>query len=191
LNAALEAAVRDDGKFVSPLLLVAGELHFHFDELETLKATVTTAAPFAAGDELLSSAIEDARRFLSAPHLLSPPVVTEGVTKRIEEAFGRVKRAVGQGYLEEQTERVLLEKRFYQRREVFGATYLRALLQLGSSSRLVPAYLPEGLAKKLPMFARFRARLLAELCLQEDQYEAHPGALRVTALVRVMAAPRR
>lgn len=33
----LESGERDDGKFVPPLRLFAGELHFPFDELETLK----------------------------------------------------------------------------------------------------------------------------------------------------------
>ncbi len=191
LNEALVGGVREDGKFVSPFFLFAGELSFPFDELQRLRATVTTAAPFTAGDELLKATIADAREFLQAPDLLSPPGVTEGFTTRIEEAVRKARRAVPQGYLEEQTERVLLERRYYQRRSMFGGKHLRALLLVGRGSRPVPAYLPEALAEKLPMYARFRARVLAELCLQEDQYEAHPGALRVTALARVVAAPRR
>ncbi|XXX77031.1 DUF2169 domain-containing protein [Sorangium sp. So ce134] len=191
LSGALERAVRDDGKFVPPLILLAGELHLPFDELERLKAMMTTATPFAAGDEVLSAAVEEAKGFLSMPHLLSPPAVAEGFTKRIEDAFARAKRSVPQAYLGEQAERVLLEKRCYQRRVVLGATHLRALLQVGGSSRLVPAYLPEGLAKKLPMQARFKARVIAVVELQEDPSEVHPAALRVTALGRVMVAPRR
>ncbi|KYF80865.1 hypothetical protein BE20_00875 [Sorangium cellulosum] len=191
LSGALERAVREDGKFVAPLLLMAGELCLPFDEIERLKATMTTAAPFAVGDDMLSAAVEEAKSFLSMPHLLSPPAVAEGFTKRIEDAFARAKRSVSQGYLGEQAERVLLERRCYQRRAVFGATHLRALLQVGGSSRLVPAYLPEGLATKLPLQARFKARVIAAVELQEDQYEAHPAALRVTALARLMGAPRR
>ncbi|WP_437335105.1 DUF2169 family type VI secretion system accessory protein [Sorangium sp. So ce394] len=190
LSRALERAVREDGKFVPPLALLAGELHFPLDELERLKATMTTAAAFAAGDEALSAAVEEAKGFLSMPHLLCPPAVAEGLTQRIEDAFARVKRSVPQGYLGEQAERVLLERRCYQRRAVFGAVHLRALLQVGGSSKHVPAYLPEDLAKRLPMQARFRARLIATLELQEDQYETHPAALKVTALGRLMAAPR-
>ncbi|KYF84491.1 hypothetical protein BE17_52965 [Sorangium cellulosum] len=190
LSGALERAVREDGKFVPPLLLLSGELHLPFDELERLKATMTTAAMFAAGDEALSAAVEEAKSFLNMPHLLSPPAVAEGFTKRIEDAFARAKRSVPPGYLGEQAERVLLERRCYQRRAVFGAAHLRALLQVGGSSRPAPAYLPEDVAKKLPMQARFRARVLASLELQEDQYEAHPAALRVTALGRVVGAPR-
>jgi hypothetical protein len=190
LNSALAGAVRDDGKFVPALVLIGGELIFPFDELETLKATVTIASPLAAGDELLKSAVHDAREFLGMPDMLSSPGVTEGFTSRIEDAFRKGKRGVPATYLETQTERALLEKRHYQKREVFGAPHLRALLQVGGSSRLVPAYLPEALAKKLPMYVRFRARIIAEVHLQEDQYETHPAALRVTALGRVTAAQR-
>ena len=35
------------------------------------------------------------------------------------------------------------------------------------------------------MFTRFQARVFAEACLQEDQYEVHPIALRVAALSRL------
>lgn len=190
LGGALERAVREDGKFVAPLLLLAGEMCLPFDELDRLKATMTTAASFAAGDEVLSAAVEEAKTFLSMPHLLSPPAVAEGFTKRIEDAFARGKRSVPQGYLGEQAERVLVERRCYQRRAVFGAAHLRALLQLDGSSRPVPAYLPEDLAMKLPMQARFKARVIAVVELQEDHYEAHPAALRVTALARLMGAQR-
>ena len=46
-------------------------------------------------------------------------------------------------------------------------------------------YLPADVGKKLPMFKRFRGRLIAEVNLTEDQYEAAPQALRVLALARV------
>lgn len=192
LGEALETAVRDDGKFISPFMLFAGDLQLPFDELARLRATVTAASPFAAGDEPLKAAIADAREFLKASDLLSPSGVTEGFTTRITEAFRKIKRAVSADYLEEQTERALLEGRHYQRREVLGGTHLRGMLQMGNAgSKPVPTYLPEALAKKLPMFSRFRVRLIAEVGLQEDQYETHPAALRVAALARVTAAPKR
>jgi hypothetical protein len=49
--------------------------------------------------------------------------------------------------------------------------------------------LPESLAKKLPMYQRFRARLVAEVHQQADQYETHHAALRSVAVAR--ATPRR
>src|SRR5262249_54002742 len=41
LEEALARAVRDDGKFAPPFVLVAGEVRFPFDELATLRATVS------------------------------------------------------------------------------------------------------------------------------------------------------
>ena len=40
----------------------------------------------------------------------------------------------------------------------------------------VPVYLPEALGKQLPMFQRFRARVIAEAHLPQDQYETSPTA---------------
>jgi hypothetical protein len=189
LNQALERAIRDDGKFVPPLALVDGEVRFLFDELEALRATLTIATVFAPGDEPLKAAIADAREFLRTPDLRSPPSVTEGYTTRIQDALKRAKRAVAPGYLEEQTERVLVEARHYQRRTVYGAPHLRAQLQIGNSSRPWPLYVPEAAAGKLPMFARFAARVLAEVGFQENQYEAHPTALRALAIGRIASTP--
>jgi len=189
LNHALERAVRDDGKFIPPLALVDGEVRFLFDEIETLRATLTIAAVFSTGDEALKAAIVDAREFLRTPDLRSPPSVTEGYTTRIQDALKRAKRAVAPGYLEEQTERVLVEARHYQRRTVYGAPHLRALLQIGNAGRPWPLYVPEAAAGKLPMFARFPARVLAEVGFQENQYEAHPTALRALAIARVSSTP--
>jgi hypothetical protein len=46
------------------------------------------------------------------------------------------------------------------------------------------------MAKKLPLYRRFPARLIAEVHLQVDQYETHPAALKVLALVRAAAPPK-
>ncbi len=189
LHHALERAVRDDGKFIPPLALVDGEVRFLFDEIETLRATLTIATVFSSGDEPLKAAIADAREFLRTPDLRSPPSVTEGYTTRIQDALKRAKRAIAPSYLEEQTERVLVEARHYQRRTVYGAPHLRALLQIGNASRPWPLYVPEAAAGKLPMFARFVARVLAEVGFQENQYEAHPTALRTLAIARVSSIP--
>lgn len=195
LDEAVEKALREDGKFVPPFLLLAGELRFAFDELAALRATLSIASPFAPGDDSLKVAVAEGRELLKTPDLMCSPGVIEGFTLRIQEAFRKLRRtattaaATTAGYLEEQTERVLLEKRCYQRREVFGATHLRAMMYVGMGARPWPVYLPEAVAKKLPMFARFQARVLAEACLQEDQYEQHPGALKVSALARVAPMP--
>jgi len=188
---ALAAAVRDDGKYLAPLVLIAGELSFPFDEIEALRATVITITPLAGTDEALRGPLETAKELLGIPSLYSAPAVPEGMTARIKEAFAQGKRVVPAGYLEAQTERALLERRAYQRREVFGKRRIRALLSAAGSSHPIPTYLAEETAKMLPMFQRFPARIIAEVHPAVDQYEAHAAALRVLAIARTGPAPRR
>lgn len=184
----LMGAVRADGKFVPPLTLAAGEIAFSFDELETLKATVAAVTPFAGADKPLKDTVDAVREILAAPDLRSSSGV-EGVTQRVREAFAQGKRPLPQGYLDGVVSRVLLEQRAYQQRVVLGAPHLRALFHLNGD--VVPAYLPEGIAPRLPLFKRFKARLLAFVHPQEDEAESHPCALRVAALARVIPAPWR
>ncbi|AKT42888.1 DUF2169 family type VI secretion system accessory protein [Chondromyces crocatus] len=191
LRSALEEAEGEDGKFVPPLLLLAGELVFPFDELEVLKTTVAVVTPLIGADENLRATVTNAQEMLKLPELASAPVVAEGLTTRIREAWGKARRPVPEGYLESQTERALLERRSYQRRDVLGKRHLRALLVANGGKELLPTYLPDALATTLPMYARFKARLLGELHLQEDQHEAHPAALRALALARVAPSLRR
>jgi hypothetical protein len=190
INEALVAAVRDDGKLVSPLLLAAGELQLPFDEIETLRATVTTVTPLAGNDENLRASIDIARQFLAIPGLTTAPAVAEGLTARIREAWNQGKRMVAPGYLDAQTERALTEQRHYQRRTVFGGTHLRALLHAGGQSP-IPTYLRESVAKVLPLYSRFKVRVVVEVHLQIDPYETNQAALRGLALARVSPLPKR
>jgi hypothetical protein len=183
----LDAGVRPDGKFVPQLTLVHAELMFPFDEIGTLRATVSTVSPLVTpGDEALKSAVDSAKDFLKTADELTPPSVAEGMTARVREGFAQSKRTLPESHLEEQTDRVLLSQRCYQKRIVFGAPHLRCMVKMGDDPA-IPAYLPEGLAKKLPMFQRFRGRLIAEVHQQADQYETHEAALRVVALARATA----
>jgi hypothetical protein len=233
INDALDKAIRDDGKFVPPLALVSGDLAFPFDEAETLRAYVSAATPLASGDENLRSSIALAKEFLSTPGLAGAPGVAEGLIARMREAFAMAKRPVPADYLETQTSRALLEKRCYQRRDLFGGTYIRCLFHTatvtgtpagtpgagtgasgggpgaaggGTSTTAtgsgtsaagatttgpVPAYLPDSLAKKLPLFQRFRIRMIAEVHLAVDQLETHPLALKGAALARAVERPLR
>ena len=84
--------------------------------------------------------------------------------------------------------RALLEQRKYQIRELAGAPWIRALLHGLAGDRPVPTYLPAELAKKLPLFMRFPARLIVEVLPQQDQTESHPAALRALALARTVQA---
>ncbi len=186
IDRALDDAVRKDGKFVAQLALFSGQLEFLFDELETVKATVATVAPLVTPtDEPLKAAVDAAKAFLETADELTPPSVAEGMTARIREAFAQGKRTLPETHLVEQTSRVLLAQRRYQTRIVFGAPHLRCLVHLEGA--VVPGYLPSILAKKLPMYQRFKGRFIAEVHQQADQYETFDASLRFVALARASA----
>jgi hypothetical protein len=187
LGDALASGVRRGGRLVPPLVLITTELHLPFDERETLRATIATVTPLVGNDEALKAAVEAGNELLRFNALSSTAAVADALTARIRDAFNGGKRVVPAGYLEAQTERALLEQRSYQRRPVLGGTRIRAICQPGA----VPTYLPDEIAKKLPLFQRFRARLLAEVRLAADQYETHAAALDVVALARSAPMPRR
>jgi hypothetical protein len=207
INDAFDRAVRDDGKFVPPLMLVTGDIVFPFDEAEMLKTYVTAATPLASSDDHLKSSIALAKEFLSVSGLAGAPGVAEGLIARIKEAFAMTKRPVPADYLDSHTSRALLEKRCYQRRDVFGGTYLRGLFhtaqvtgvsaagaggqQAASGQGPVPAYLPESLAKKLPLLQRFRVRMIVEVNLSVDLVDTPPIALKTVALARSVERPLR
>lgn len=191
IQEAIADAVADDGTFTPPLVLVPGELSFPFDELETLKATVTAVTPLIAGDKKLKETVDTVNELLKTPWLQSSSGVAEGLTLRVKEAFAQGNRMLPPSYLDTHTDRMLLEQRHYQKRTVFGELWIRSVLMPAGSQQPMPAYLPESLAKKLPMFQRFKARLIAEAHMQQDEYENHPAALKVVALGRVVAMNRR
>jgi hypothetical protein len=187
VRTAVQNAMRKDGKFVPQLVLLAGELCTPFDELERLKATLTTVQPLMREeDEDLKAAVEHARDFLGMPDLICPPSVLNGFTKRIHDEFDAEALSLVESYLGDETDRVLLDNRLYQKRTVYGAPHLRTLLDLRSDETPIPTYLPEAIAGELPLFQRFKVRLLAEALLKEDQNESSDVALRALALVRVV-----
>jgi hypothetical protein len=183
LRGVLAAAVRRDGRFVAPLVLLEGELFFPFDEIETLRAVIAVVGPLGGGDDRAKAALAAAGDFLSAWGPLSSKRAAEEHIAAIKEAYTPGKRGLPLVEVEAQVVHGLLDLRRYQRRAVFGGQKLRCLLQPAA----IPAYLPEALAEVLPMFQRFRARLVAEAHLAADQREAHRVALGVVALARVEA----
>ncbi len=191
IQEAIVDAVAEDGTFTPPLVLVTGEISFPFDELETLKATVTAVTPLIAGDKKLKETVDTVNELLKTPWLQSSSGVAEGLTLRVKEAFAQGNRMLPPSYLDSHTDRMLLEQRHYQKRTVFGELWIRSVLLPSGAQQPLPAYLPESLSKKLPMFQRFKARLIAEAHMQQDEYENHPAALKVVALGRVVSMSRR
>ncbi len=191
IGEAIADAVAEDGTFTPPLVLVSAELTFPFDELETLKATVTAVTPLIAGDKKLKETVDTVNELLKTAWLSSSSGVAERLTQQVKDAFAQGNRMLPPSYVDSHTERMLLEQRHYQKRTVFGEPWIRSVLVPGGSSQPMPAYLPEALAKKLPMFQRFKARIVAEAHMQQDEYENHPAALKVVALGRVVSLQRR
>src|SRR4029079_8497349 len=104
---------------------LAGELHFPFDELEVLKATVTAVTPLVAGDKRLKEVIDTVNELFKTPWLERSSGVAEGLTAKIKEAFAQGNRMLPPSYLDTHTERMLLEQRHYQKRAVFGQSWIR------------------------------------------------------------------
>jgi hypothetical protein len=191
MNDAISAAVADDGWFDPPLVLMSGELSFPFDEIESLKAILTAAAPLAPNDKKLKDTIDAANEAMKTPVLQSSTSAAESLSTRVKEAFAQANRTLPANYLDTQTERMLLEQRHYQKRTIFGEPRLRALLTPAGSTVPIPVYLPEALGKQLPLFQRFRARVLVDVHMQQDQYETHACALKAVAVGRVLPVPGR
>jgi hypothetical protein len=188
LGLLLIESVGDDGSFTPPLVVMAGELFFPFDEVETLKATVTAVTPLIAPDrdKKLKETVDTANELLKTPWIHSSSGIAEGMTQKVREAFAQGSRMMPAGYLDTHTQRILLEQRHYQKRSVFGEEAIRSELMPFGSQVPIPTYLPSGLAKKLPMFQRLKVRLIGEAHVQQDQFESHPSALRVVALGRAV-----
>lgn len=180
----------DDGGLDAPMVMVAGDLELGLDEVKMLEAMIGAAGPLSAGDKKVKEVIDLAGEVMHTP-LGASPAVAAGFVIRVREAWLRANRALPADYLDVHTRRLLLEQRSYQRRELWNESYIRAVLSpLGEGSG-IPTYLPASLAKQLPLYARFPARVLAEAFPQQDQAESCPVALRIAALGRVVTRSRR
>jgi hypothetical protein len=183
-------AASEDGGLEPPLVLVAGELELGLDEVKMLEAMLGAAAPLSAGDKKVKEVIDLASEVMRTP-LGASPGVAAGFITRLREAWNKAHRILPADYLEVHTRRLLLEQRSYQKRDLWSDSFLRAVIAPAGEGSGIPAYLPASLAKQLPLFARFPARLVAEAFPQQDQAESCPVALRVVALGRVVTARRR
>ncbi len=184
---ALDRGFREEGDFQPELCLVEGELRFQYDELETLRAVMATAQPHLAKDDRLRAATEGAMAFLSSPGLVSPPVVARGLTDDVRSAWAAWSaRSLPADHLDRMAARALLEKRAYQKRDLFGGPHLRASLALPHSTTPIPTYLPEAAARKLPLYLGMKSRLIAFVHVREDEDEESHLALRIVVLARTI-----
>lgn len=192
MEQAMLDSVDPNGHFDPPMVLASGKLEFPFDQLETLKATLAAVTPLIAGNKELQDTVDAVKELMQTPWLEGAGAgeVAEGLTEKVRAAFKRGDRIVDPGYLDSHTERILLERRCYQRRTLLGGKWIRALLAPSASKVKIPTYIPEALATELPMFTSFAARVIGEAHVQQDQYETHTTAIKVAAFGRVIKFTR-
>lgn len=187
VEAALSAAATEDGALRPMAVVVAGELELPFDEVERLRVVSSVAAPLAGTDKRLKEVLDMAKELLALPQAASAES-TASMTDHIREAWSRANRLLRPDHLDTTSRRVLLEQRSYQHRELYDEPWIRALLTPPGSRAPIPTYLPASLAKALPLFGRFTARVVAEVVPQQDEAETFAVALRVGALGRTVPA---
>ncbi len=188
-------AVADGAWIAQPVVLIAGELGVVFDELETLKATISAASSVA--DPPVAKLIALAHAFLGAPGVAFGPAVAASLTARIRAAAVAAapekQRPIVAGDLDAEVKRGLLDAQAFQRRRLFGAPHVRALCAAEGGmpdAPLLPVYLPEALAGALPRSERLRVRMLAFVHPAMDHGEVCAVALRAVALALVTAPLR-
>lgn len=185
LESAMVHAVNEDGVFVPPLVLVAGELTLPFDEVEALKATIAAVTPLIGGDVKLQAAVETAQKLLQTPWLNGgASEIAENLTAKITEAFTQANRAVPARYLEHHTERMLLHQRAYQKRTVLGKTCVRGVLAMPGGREGLAVYLPEEAAKELPAILRVSIRAVGTLRRRLEEDENNGLSVTTAALGR-------
>jgi hypothetical protein len=185
----MREAVDPSGNFEPPLIVMSGILHLPFDELRTLKATLAAVSPMTAGNKDLQETVNQVKELLNTPWLeegSGSGEIARGLTDRVREAWRRADRMLDASYLDDHTERILLEQRCFQMRTLLGDDFIRGLLAPSSAKTRIPVYIPFSLKKELPMFRQFAARLIAEAHVQQDQYESYDISLKVFALGRVV-----
>ncbi|MBK8259691.1 MAG: DUF2169 domain-containing protein [Polyangiaceae bacterium] len=175
----------DDGE--APLALLGGTLAFPFDEVETLKTTVAVAKPLAPADKRLKELLDLAAELLKSD--MEAAEAAPGLTSKIREAWLKANRSHPAQYIDNRVEQKLLEARKYQKRNLLDEEWIRALLTVGSNETLT-TYVPVKLTNRLPLYARFQVKLLAELYPQQDPEETSEVALKVKAIARVAARPK-
>ncbi|MFN7135711.1 MAG: hypothetical protein ACK4N5_26800, partial [Myxococcales bacterium] len=189
LEDALFDGVADGGAIAPELVLLAGEIELPFDEVASLSALVEAATPLARADARLAEVLEHAAAMAKTP-LQQAPEIASLLCAGVREAWAEANRVLPPEHLEAQTARALLARRAYQRRDVLGEAWVRALFTPTGAAQAVPAYVPEAAARRLPLFARFPARVLADVIPQQDPHEESAVALKVGAIARVILRSR-
>lgn len=174
------------GEFVSPIVVLEGELEVLFDELAALRVTISSVtAVVTTEDRELNRALDKAREFIALPELLAAPGVCRELTSRLRAAFVKEKHALPADFLDARMEETLLLGRHYQKRSVLGGTYLRCLFWTWGEAEPFAAYLPAEAVSNLPLLKRFRGLVAAEVHPTQGSDETSGKTLRVLVLGRI------
>jgi hypothetical protein len=182
IRGVLAASLDDLTDLEPPIVLVAGELVPTLDELETLRASAAVAQSVAGTDKRVLGAIAVAQEALAAP--LPPSAETvRSLAKQIEQASASL--SLPPRFVASQVERILLEGRKYKRRQLLGATRVRADLVLPGGETF-PLYVPDAASASLPLLPSFPVVAVCEVRPREDLAETQAEALLSMALGRVL-----
>jgi hypothetical protein len=187
LQRSLRDALDDEGLFVRPALVLAGELEMRFDPTAQLGEMVAAARPFAKSERRLQDAFNTAADAIASGTRLLPSAI-DAIGARLAGAFATTVKSLPADYLTTAAERALLEEHRYASLVVLGSRHHCAHLTLAGGTP-VPTYLPEAMAGMLPLMRRFSVRVLAEPHLRQDPNEPEPLALAVLAVARATAVP--
>jgi hypothetical protein len=185
IAAMVEGGIREDGKYVAPLALVAGELVPLFGAVEALEDAISIAGSMLEeADEALRVAMEKATKKLPMA-----AVVAEDCLNKLREALDK-KSSETRALFEERLTRTLVPSRAYDRVVVFGESFVRARLFVPEQETPLVVYVPAAFDSKLPLFQRFGVRMLCDVALRVDERETEPFALRVLSIARAVARER-
>ncbi|HRI68776.1 MAG TPA: hypothetical protein PK156_31320 [Polyangium sp.] len=187
----LQAAADKPGRFAPPLESFAGELEVAFDEIEALRARLAMMTPMGVRDERLQSAISAAKRLLDSPDTAYAVPLVRQNDQELREAYLAGKHSPRFDELDALVFRTLLERRFYQKQTVLGGEHVYARLHDAIQVRPLVVYIPAEAAPFLPLSARFRCRMIAEIQFGQDERETSPLALRCLALGHIVPRLRR
>jgi hypothetical protein len=189
LVAALDDGCGSDGRFEPPMVALEGTLSIPFDEVATLRATISVAAPFASGDKPLRELLATVAELMRGDYLDGAGDVAENLTAQLREALAKVARGPLLETVHRHATALLVERRAYQKRALEGRPWIRGLLVLGRASEPVPIYLAQELVERLPLFQRWSVRVLAEADYRQDERETAAVALRARALATLPTSP--
>lgn len=179
----LAEVLRGEGSSAEPLVVVQGQLELKFDEGERLALTVASAQPAAKSDARLRELLGAVEELCQAP-LAGSPGLQRDFTNKIRNAWARANRLLPKHFLRENVERLLLERRLYQTRQLKGGERIQAQLGASDAPARVPVYLPVAAGTQLPLFVSLDVRIIAQAEHRLDSAESHDYALHAIAIAR-------